>query len=291
MVIVFLKKAMKFSSIITVLVIVILLINSIVVSISFKEQLNKPNYFIGDSTFEQGIFPTDSIKNLSKSGNSLLYTYLKIKQITEHTSPQKIFISVGSHNVFSDIDNRWLLSEGNFQSRVSVFYPFMRKEEFLFFLKNDNTSLLSSSSSVLKNCIKYGAYYAINKKIDFGGYKNKNANNLIEAKQELNKKTNKNYIEYSKIELFYLEEIINLCKNKNIELFVVNTPKHKDYLEFYSKIEFYLNSIFKQKFPKVNYLDLSKLFDNNNYFQDLMHLNIKGSQQLTNYITLNFIEQ
>ena len=287
----FFKKILKFSSIFFVLIVVILFVNSIVVALSFKEQLNKPNYFIGDSTFEQGIFPTGSIKNLSKSGNSLLYSFLKINQILNYTNPEKVFISVGSHNVFSDVDHRWLLSPENFESRISIYYPFMRKEEFGFFLKNDKTSFLKSASSILKNSIKQVGYYAINKKVTFGGYKNKNANNLIEAKQELNKKINKDFVEYSKIELFYLQEIINLCKMKSVKLYVVNTPKHKDYLAYYSKREFYLNSIIKKRFAKVNYLDLSKLLDNDQYFQDLMHLNRKGAQKLTNYIALNFIEK
>lgn len=51
----FLKTFLKFSSLFSTLILCILLLNSIVVSISFKEQLNKPNYFLGDSTFEQSI--------------------------------------------------------------------------------------------------------------------------------------------------------------------------------------------------------------------------------------------
>lgn len=85
MVIVFLKKAMKFSSIITVLVIVILLINSIVVSISFKEQLNKPNYFIDYSNsylcYDKKYFYNS--QHLNKTGAELFSkeVSLKIKEI------------------------------------------------------------------------------------------------------------------------------------------------------------------------------------------------------------------
>ena len=166
----------------------------------------------------------------------------------------------------------------------------MRQEEFLFFLKNENISLLNSSNSILKNSLKQVLNYARNKKVFFGGYNNNNENNLLKAKQELHEKTNKDNIKYSNIEILYLNEIINLCKSKDVELFVVNTPKHKHYLYHYRKRESYLDTIIQQNFKEINYINLSTLL-NDEYFKDLMHLDSKGAEKLTNYIIINFIKQ
>jgi hypothetical protein len=112
-----------------------------------------------------------------------------------------------------------------------------------------------------------------------GGYfksKGENPNNKI-----INRIYNVHYplemgnnVAYSQMK--YLECIIKLCKENNIELMLVSTPVHSNYKDKVNEIYFnVLSKVIKQSnCAYVNFLDENTPV---NYLSDANHLNVKGA--------------
>ena len=213
----------------------------------------------------------------------MVYSYLKIKTIVENFKPKKIIIPISSHNIFSDIEKRWLFSQPHFESRFAKYFPLMGLEELKLFLYSKEISYASSFQKtfkeILKNTIIGNIYY--------GRFNINNLDNLKKAISKLDDKTNRNYTLLAEVELNYFKKIIKLCNNSNIDLIVINTPKHKMYNKFYEKRITVFNDLMKNEFSDIIYYDYTNLIFDNSCFTDLMHLNNKGSSFFSEYIKDN----
>jgi len=273
----------------TVVNVILLLFFALCNFYTVKKQFKNYHYndyiFIGDSSFEQGINPNiiENSLNLSESASSMVYSYLKIKTIVENFKPKKIIIPISSHNIFSDIEKRWLFSQPHFESRFAKYFPLMGLEELKLFLYSKEISYASSFQKtfkeILKNTIIGNIYY--------GRFNINNLDNLKKAISKLDDKTNRNYTLLAEVELNYFKKIIKLCNNSNIDLIVINTPKHKMYNKFYEKRITVFNDLMKNEFSDIIYYDYTNLIFDNSCFTDLMHLNNKGSSFFSEYIKDN----
>ncbi len=84
-------------------------------------------------------------------------------------------------------------------------------------------------------------------------------------------------IEIDKRETLYLEKIIDLCQNKKVTLILINVPKRKELLEheMYGVYEF--EKYYDENLTGNNFSRFFWIKDLRNSFNDLVHLNIKGS--------------
>jgi hypothetical protein len=113
---------------------------------------------------------------------------------------------------------------------------------------------------------------------------------------------NENYIRYDKIifnpnkkAIKDLDEFIDICKKKNIQLLFFQTPEHKVSLNFstkYKKFDDFMEQLSKNKSVKYLNYNHSKEFptDNDLYFFDSDHLNKEGAILFTKELSKDIIK-
>ena len=285
----FINKLLTFSLFGIVLFLIIIFLNALRVNNSFYKLPHKKYIFLGDSTFERGINPSliKNSLNLSESGTSLVYIYSKLKALTQIWKPKKIVISMSSHNFFLDIEKRWLFNQGNFESRLAKYYPIMSKEEMNLFMNSEDVSIVLSTPIVLKKSLRN----ILRGNIDYGKYIPQKSDNLMIAKSELQKKENKDFVQIAKTEIKYLRKIVTLCKSLNIDILIVDTPKHPKYNHFFRKRNLLFKQFMEKEFSGSIYYDYSNLELEEDFFSDLIHLNQRGSRFFSKYLNEHLLDQ
>lgn len=275
----FFSKIFFFNSTVAIIILVCLLVyrknNS---EIIIKEK----NIIIGDSNTECAINSDliDNTINLSKSGESYFYSYIKIKNIVSNNKIEKIFLSFSPHNIFRDDEKLKISSNNRIYSDFIYYFPILSTNEIKFLFSKD---YLSSFFSILKS-----PKYFIYKNKKFGGHLLLNRNRLQQKLKALKtkKKINWSYYDTDSVEVKYLKKIKKFLEQNDVEFYLINTPKRKelinhsnDYLKF---IEFY-----NKELSEVKFYDFSSYMGEEKYFSDLIHLNSLGSY----FFSKNYFEE
>jgi hypothetical protein len=115
---------------------------------------------------------------------------------------------------------------------------------------------------------------------------------LLKLEEDKKKFLSKKYpFEKAAIQMQYLNKISILCKEKNANLILLNTPKHIFYLQHMDKEmnEFWQN--YSRNEIKDSILDYSSFELPDSCYSDLGHLNYRGarvfSEDLNRYIKVN----
>lgn len=130
--------------------------------------------------------------------------------------------------------------------------------------------------------------YSINRAINF--YKNPHKGKSIKGFIPLRKTWEHQIVKYRRKELNPLDSnciaeyksIIKYCKSNNIQLYVVNSPLYR---YFISKPNYDIVAREIADQENVTFLDYSTdttFINNNHYFSDPIHLNVKGASVFTN---------
>lgn len=281
----FLKKIRKFSLIIITIVIGSYLANYFLIS-SFKLQdRNMSLVFMGDSNVETSIDDSliDNSINLAASGDSYLYTYIKLRKLIRDHKDQidTVLVSFSPHNVF---ENDKIFSKSKIFSSYRIHYPMMEQNEInlLFNISSKSIiySILSLPVEFFKNCFKilnhepvfFGKYVEINKKQVYKFVKNLNENKITKLKN------------YSDIEINYLNKIIDLVENECKTIILINTPKRIEILKHRSYQVNKYRQLYDSIYSHISLVDLSEFELDINDFGDLIHLNKNGAQKISNHI-------
>lgn len=227
---------------------------------------------VGDSHLQNGV--NDQILrnsyNISASGESYLYSYIKLKAITrKNENIQTVLLGYSSHNLSSQIDENWIFNDNSIFNKVGSYYPLFDKNDIFQILR------LFSSSQILEalNGILYRSIYSFEYQIltqdhpFIGGY---TPNNKIlkegEIKYQIENKNTESKI--SDLQTIYLDKIKEYCDENNLRLILLNTPTLGN-----SKIE----KIDFHKKEGITYIDWSDMNLESEYFADSNHLNPKGA--------------
>jgi len=123
-----------------------------------------------------------------------------------------------------------------------------------------------------------------------GFHKNKNQWSIDEKGFFKNPHGIYNKIEHKGIQL--LDEIIQICKENNIKLVLVNTPEYYKILNLYKHRDEIIK-VFENKAKEndLKYLDYTEheMTKNRNNFYNFTHLNARGANKFTNILCKNFI--
>lgn len=267
-------------------------------SVQLIESKHKKIIVLGDSNIECAI--NDSIyinaQNLSASSDSYYYSYLKLKKILNNKNNiDTVILSFAPHNLF---DNGWLLSESHIYTRLATYYPLMNWDDFSFLFSNDPRAVIIAFPRIVKQSI-INFSYKFNpptKDFTFGGFDKIDRNILPEVRLKLKKGEKLPFFripdnfEIAKKEELYLNKIIDLCNSKQKVLYLINTPKRIELLNYpkYGVKEF--NTLYLKNYRSVNYIDLSKLDIPEDCFGDFVHLNSKGATLFSNLLQNRGIE-
>ncbi len=300
------------------LVIIVIIPFSILNKAMLKSMYNNKNFKIstdistiiaGDSHSETSINP-DILKksiNISSSGECIFFTYYKLKKIVQLNKHIKnIVLSFSYHNIAKKYQEDYLYDKVKSAFSFDNYYYFLdynvKKELFVinnidnnitFFLKNEfGVPLMEYKdagkfkillrSNIDRSDIKgYGAFSSSDKNnINYDKIKNKINLYFLDS--------NMSYTGSSKIIMNYTENIVKLCRDNNIKLYLYNSPLHETYINLIptkAKYEYntFINYILS-KYNNVEFIDYTKEPLNDDFFSDGDHINIKGSKVISEKI-------
>jgi hypothetical protein len=251
------------------------------ISIYYYRNINfnlgvKEKIILGDSQAEAGL--NDSIingyVNLSNSGTSLLYSYIKLRELKRsNPSLKSLILGIGARSFEKEKELKWVLNEDIILAR-SELMPFETTEEIKEMICQVGfwKGLLNLPFRTLKRAISSRPKLEL-----LGSFKplySSNLNNEISKYSLLPKYLN----DTSKFELKYLRKIKYYCQNNDIEFIVVKLPNYKPYF-YYKSSE--LDSILNKELNSCKIIDYSKCNFDSSYYTDLIHLNEKGAAKLS----------
>jgi hypothetical protein len=259
-------------------------------SLNFK---NKNVLLLGDSNMECAI--NDSIFssgiNKASSSDSYFYSYLKLKNyISINPKIDTVFLSFAPHNVF---DNGWLLSDSHIYSRFRYYYYLMDWSDFEFLLSKKPQAVLSSIPSIIEQTFKNSVRKIIGISSisrSYGGFRSLDRDILADVKLKLINgeplpffKIPDNFT-LSKEEITYLDKIILYCNKNDIKLYLINTPKRAELLNYTKYGVNNFQSFYDEKYSNVDFLDFSQMELPDDNYGDFVHLNRKGSTNFSSFL-------
>lgn len=267
---------------------------SILIAISFyqnsqlKTPLGTKTLIFGDShtqtSLNDGLM--QNALNLSKSSEHLFFTKEMIKTILGNNSEVKtIIVGVSFHSFCANYDQVLVGKDANyFFSRYIHFYNM----ESLFTIAKRNCKVLTQVFRVLiskvfvfaknqENVFKSG-YYA-SKRSNLGD----SATYAAISRHYL--QPNNTLSELSNKQVHHFQEIVRLCKAKNVKLIVVNTPVHTTYRKkIPPKFVDHFYKVMLENAINFEFFDLHALKYKNECFGDGDHLNALGATLFTQEI-------
>ena len=244
---------------------------------------------LGDSNVECAINDNifTSSTNLASSADPYFYSYLKLKKILRNNKIDTLLLGFAPHDIF---DNGWLLDDAHINDRLPRYYPLMNVKEYKILILNNFYGLISALPTVEKKSLKNIIYRLAGKNLNikYGGFLKLKKNDLEQSKKKLKRGEKINYIPDSlsvtKLEVTYLNKIIDLCKSNHIKLYLINTPKRKELLNYpkYGYKEF--KQFYLKYYNKIDFLDFSSFSMPDDCYGDLVHLNEKGSAFFSQYL-------
>lgn len=201
-------------------------------------------------------------------GRNIYYDYIAVKNAIKNNKNLKL--------VISDIGRGGLTNAT--KDRISIVYPFYWKNSIVRDvtkkLKGDRMDLLMSSSAYQMNSSIQNVWRLFHP-LHSDEYKGFIAYSFTDKTIDItNLKTSTDKLKVDESVLYYLEEMINECKNNDVRLVFVTSPTLTSNKETSEYISGFASS------HQVEYFDYSnceQLITNTKLFKDYVHLNEKGA--------------
>ncbi len=215
-----------------VLLIIIFLISTNIKSKSFKIDDTYTDVFLGDSHVRYTVNDTllaHSI-SLANSSESIYFSYHKLKLLLKSNQTiETVHLGFSYHNI-SDYYDQYINGKYSQSVAPNYFYILSFNEQLQMF-KWNSRRLPSFVRAILKSGIKIWR----NENTFTGGfdnpYTNTTANNAtMDERLKLQYYTNDTLNSFSALNLKYFDNIVELCKEQQVELVIINTPVHAYFL-------------------------------------------------------------
>ena len=273
----------------------LLFISLAISSISINSYIENKIYFKLNKNIKSVVFGhshpetafNDSLisdfKNLAQSGESYFYTYLKAKLVlNQNPQIKNVFIEFTNIDV-TQIRDHEIWSDKYINWRYPTYAPLMSAKEWLLLVTKNPKAIGKTLPKTFKKqlsriqsnhynyCPVTSGYLYINEsKLD--SLLQANANKDIPDKE---------YYKESVYNLRYLEKLVSLCKEKNLNIYFVRSPLYKK--SFYLSNNDLYTRIKNDNFPEIKLLDFNDFSLLNNEYRDLHHLNYKGAKKFSSW--------
>ncbi|MDR0765317.1 MAG: hypothetical protein LBF09_00055 [Odoribacteraceae bacterium] len=257
---------------------------------SFKLPLDKNILVVGDSHTECAI--DDEIfsrtTNVSRSSSPYWCSYCKIKKfMDENRHVDTVILSFSYAMLRSTIDDQWTFDETWMLSHIPCYLSLVDKDIL--------ASYASKKVSLLKAILDLPYRDAFTfiargdrlsyKDLDIGHYAKLDRDKLQEALADP-----KYLVEDKSLSLHqkkYLLKIVDLCKSRNVELILINTPIYKP--EIHGDLDL-LKAYHNAYLSGIKYMDYSAFPLPDSCYGDIDHLNYKGAEIFSKYLQENFLK-
>jgi hypothetical protein len=265
---------------------------------------------VGDSHGEKSLDPEliPGAANISLSGESLFYTYYKLKCFLQQNpkSIRRVILACSYHtlakkyaeeSVYDKVKSSFLIGryyhylddEGKNRfagSRYLLFYtlkydyglPLMEYTQ----LDTPNLKLLFDKHSERSKPSGYGGFSPLTtSRLDADKIKSKITEHFLDSHGQ--------YTGQSQLMTEYLDKIAALCSSNGIVLYLYNAPLHREYrklvpLQAVRKYDT-VSSDLQRRYPDIISLDLTEVPLENSSFEDGDHLNKAGSLIVSKMLT------
>jgi len=249
---------------------------------NYKVDPNITTAFMGDSHIQCSV--NDALltksKNFSQSAEASYYTYHKMKILLEHNpNIKKVYLGLGYHNISTHYDN-YIFGEHakDIAARYFFILPLKDQLKILAYNPSDFFELLGNVwSNGFKNLNLDNADNTV-----LGRYENywsgvAAKKSSIDKRLELQFYKNGKLRDFSAFNIEYIQNIIGLCRAKNVALIIVNAPVHPYYKSkvpapFLNKYDDLVSANHLKSFS----FDALKLTDSS-YVPDGDHISAEGS--------------
>lgn len=245
------------------------------------------NLILGDSHGQGGLnnslFQKKCV-NWANSGENYFYSYCKLNYlICKKVKIENVFLTYGPHNLDKKIDSLWVFNKDNFLGKIRVYSPFISFSNLSEFINHTPFSTFIYIEVIPE--ILYQSCYSIERQLLMhkfpysGGFEplTTQLNDTITTKSEsINAKKR------SENQTLYLDKIIQLCEQNNINLYLLNLPLFNG--EHVNKPTTVFNN--------YTLLDYGHQFKGQNkLFADFVHLNAKGADEFTKLLIQDLNKQ
>lgn len=253
------------------------------VKTDFKIQSDVVTIFIGDSHIQQAI--NDSIIpnsiNVAMNSESFYFSYYKLKLLlAENPAVKQVYLGLSYNSLSSDYDRS---TSGERSAAIAPRYyfilPAVEQARLMYWNKNN-------LSALMKGVVKTGFNQSFEKNYyPFIGHYSQEFDQTTAVDSSMDKRIQLQYYEedklspFSTLNIHYLHQIIELCKQKKVQLTTINTPLHTYYNQkvpkaYRSKLEELITK------NQLDYMDLSKLpLSDNCFIPDGDHVSLLGATQ------------
>lgn len=268
---------------------------------SFKMNSKIENVFMGDSHAQYGFYDLDNPKNINISYRSekYIWSYIKLRKILKSNNIKNVYLNFSYHSLSKNNEKDLVGSSRSFF--YSRYCAMLGNEDIkeLFKLKILNNDLLwcflknslgfpYEGSRELRYLLALKRGKKTEKIFPFWGYfekENEELNETIDVNEVLARHFSTRQV--SKIQLHYLNKIIQLTNKYNVKLNLITLPVSTEYL---SKIPFYYRKKHQvrvehlKNFSHVKYQDLTGVSLEAKHFKDHDHLNMLGAKLVSKRI-------
>lgn len=237
--------------------------------------------FMGDSHVQCAI--NDALlpksRSFAQSAEALYFTYYKMEGLLQkNTSIKKVYLGFGCHNISSHFDE---FIYGEFSKDIAPRYFFILPlEKKLQIIGKNKMNIIPLLENLVSNGWKNRN---LNQENTLLGHYENQFTNCAAAKSSMDIRIGRQFYkdgkirDFSAVNIEYLAKIVALCKAKNVELIILNTPLHP----------YYKNKIpakFTNEYNRIVAQNKLKLFDfgaltlnDSSYVPDGDHISAKGS--------------
>jgi hypothetical protein len=283
----FLKNIFVFVSILILYFTINFIINRVIIERNSVD-LQFSTLIMGDShvmtSLNDKLLPNSL--NISQDAESYPVTYFKLRSLATSNKIDTVILGFAVHNI-SDFNDQKFSNRFWSDELFNRIYPITTFNDF----KAIEINYWSYTRSVIKNLLLYpkgkhntylGKFKVIKKQL-----------NLTKQKPELaiNRHFYPNNKEAgtSQLSLSYLDSLMELCKEKHINIIFINTPIHPEYEKripekIYLKYNEIRDNLVLEGYTVLNY---SKIYTRADYFADYDHLNNNGATIFSYTLKMN----
>lgn len=285
----FLKKLVGFAIVLLVYFGLNFGANIVLENRSLKNLKIENSLALGDSHMARAIDPDayGGITNVAQNSEPLFITYYKLKKICNEHPVDTVLLSLSFNNLSNYneqklSDPQW--SNEMFKRYLTLYSPLIKdsvvKDTKLYF----DTLLKEMCLIPNRTANSY-----------IGSYKNSSISKLDKTDEVVKRHFSRNDVptQISRVEIDYLDSIINFSSQHKITLYVVATPLHRTYKNRVPKL---FNKTFEElkanlKLRGIQFLDHRDFDLNDSLFFNADHLNKNGatifSKELARQIKVN----
>lgn len=286
----FIKNSCLFIGVLLLLFIIFDSITSKILKDKSDFQLNgDPEAIIVGHSRPECAFNDDIISNflnIAESGEAYLYTYAKLREvIAQNDQINTIFLEFGNNQITNRMDS-WMWGKEFMLKMYPKYSHLMSLSDRAVLLKNNPIDFVSVFSLDCKKRVTRFFESDYDYSDEIGGYrdlmrdKTDSLVNVYKDKSYFNRNHKSQLV--SEVHLGYLNKIVALAQENDIQIILVRSPLHMKMHDHPNEVQY--QQILIDYFSNLTYLDFQKFPLNNFEFGDFGHLNYKGAKVFSTWL-------